>query len=522
MGIAWNAKTISQALNLEDISKKIYLGKTGDFKAKKVEFNSQEITKGDIFIALTGGKRDGHEFVLDALKKGASFAICQEDIFQKQILTSHSLKSEYLKKNCLLVDNTYEALLKLARFKRANVNSKFIAITGSVGKTSTKEFLYQILSHFGLCYVSRSNFNNHIGLPLSMASIPENTEFVVLEMGMNHMGEIRFLSQLAMPDIAIITKIGQAHIENLGNIENICRAKCEIFEGMKKDGCAIINSDSDFFDLQKNIANNLGIENILTFGSSPSNHCRVHFTSSGADSKLIDGKTLSTENLEKNLMIDAEYELQGMKYNINAPGKHNAYNLAAIFLAVSFLKLNISHAVNQANYIKTLPGRGKFYHCRFDHKDFNIIDDSYNANPTSVNAALENLSNIKGNKVVVLSDMGELGAGSIKLHESLANEILASGVSQVFTVGELMYYLFKKLENLIENSPHHNNTKESVEKNLDHEHHTLDKISLNYFQEANTKAFLEIAKQIKNNSTILVKGSNSTNISKFIDFLLKQ
>ena len=242
----WGSKSLSDALKL-DIDIK--------YEASRIEFNSRDIQSGDLFIALKGA-RDGHLYVQDALDRGAAMALV-----------------EYVPENIkdisrlIKVSSCIDALNDLAIFNRSRLKAKIIGITGSVGKTSTKEAFKQALNNIGNIFCGRGNFNNYLGLPINLASAPLDSDYVVLELGMNHSGEIRELTKLLKPDIAIITKIAPAHLEFFDSVADIARAKSEIFEGLSEEGIAVINIDDEYFDIMHDIAKKY-TSNIKTFGSN--------------------------------------------------------------------------------------------------------------------------------------------------------------------------------------------------------------------------------------------------------------
>ncbi|MDX1924813.1 MAG: UDP-N-acetylmuramoyl-tripeptide--D-alanyl-D-alanine ligase [Rickettsiaceae bacterium] len=431
-----------------------------NIKANKVEFNSKDISAGDIFIAMTGGARDGHEFIPDALSNGAGLVISSKKIDDPRVV---------------LVDDTAEALMKLANYKRNNSKAKFIAITGSAGKSSTKESTGFILSSFGKSYISRGSFNNHIGVPLTIASIPHDSDYATIELGMNAPGEIHNLTKIVKPDFAIITVIGEAHLEFLGTLENICRAKCEIFDGLQHGGKAIINLDSPYFELQKDILNNLGVQ-FYTFGTSRS-----------ADCVLTNFEQTDKENL-------AIYEVFGQKLETtnNLYGKHQSINLCIPLLLMHSLGLDLARASEIFPKIPSFGGRGLIHEVMINNHKIKIIDDAYNANPTSVRASLDTISSVKGAKIVILSDMKELGEKGPELHKELSSKLLETGASHFFAFGSLMKNLYDKVYHDIESE---------------------------YFDKVSEEAFEKILSKISElDATILVKGSNSTKIRQFVDF----
>jgi UDP-N-acetylmuramoyl-tripeptide--D-alanyl-D-alanine ligase len=239
----WNSESLTAALGA-DIQTK--------YDATRIEFNSQNVEKGDLFIALKGA-RDGHLFVQDAIARGANLAIVE--YYPENIDRSRLIK----------VDSCLDALNSLAIYNRSRLKAKIIAITGSVGKTSTKEAFNIAFSNIGKVFSGRGNFNNHLGLPINVASIPLDTDYVILELGMNHSGEIRALTKILRPDIAIITKIAPAHLAFFNSVKDIAMAKSEIFEGLSKDGVAIINKDDEYFELMHSEAMKY-TNNIRSFG----------------------------------------------------------------------------------------------------------------------------------------------------------------------------------------------------------------------------------------------------------------
>jgi UDP-N-acetylmuramoyl-tripeptide--D-alanyl-D-alanine ligase len=453
--IVWSEKELEKALGLS-VSFKIDSG--------KVDFNSKDINEGDIFIALKG-TRDGHDFVDDALARGASAVIVSKDI-----------KSD----KAVIVEDTNEALIKLAEYKRNNSKTKFVGITGSVGKTSTKEITGTFLSHFADTYYNKGSFNNHLGVPLSVASIPVNTVYSVNEMGMNNAGEIRELTKLVKPDVAIITIIGEAHLQNLGTMENICKAKCEIFEGLDKEGTAIINIDSPYYELQRSILNDLGIKNIYSFGES-----------NKADCFLSKFESTDSGNIANYNFFGNEFETINHLY-----GKHQSVNIAACLLAVHSFGNKIDSLKSVIESIKPYGGRGIAKDIIYQGRSVKIIDDAYNANPTSVRAALSTLSDFSGTKIAILSDMRELGENENDLHRNLAKNVIDSGVTHFFGVCSLMKNLHDELKGKIES------------------HH---------FEQSSQENFDKIIKLLPNEDmTILVKGSNSTKVRDFVEYFCQK
>ena len=458
---AWTSTSLSEALGVN-----ISL----DIVANKVEFNSKDILPGDIFIGLPGANRDGNEFVEDAIAKGAAFAITNRTI--------------HVAKNILYIEDTFKALQQLADYKRRNSNTKFVGITGSVGKTSTKEATASILSNFAHTFCNKGNFNNYIGVPLSLASLPIAAHFSVNELGMNSEGEIRSLVKQLKPHIAIITKIGEAHLEFFNSIEDICRAKCEIFEGLNNDGVAIVNRDCQFYAMQIKILKQLGIKEIYSFGENLQSDCFISEYKNLGDVSEVTYNILGKIYRTKNYLL----------------GKHQSLNIASSLLAALALGVNMDQATSAVEAIRPYNGRGTEWSITLSNgNNIVIIDDAYNSNPLSLKAALSTISEKKGNKIAILADMKELGSEGSKIHAEMAGYVIKSGVSRLFTVGHLMQNLHNEVKNKLVQSFH--------------------------YDEANEEIFEEIFEEIKKqeqDTVLLVKGSNSTGIRDIVSYIKRK
>ncbi len=411
----WTTKQINQALSLN---------LTDDRSYGAVQFNSNDIIKNDIFIALPG-VRDGHEFVANAINNGASIAIVSKNIEGIDL------------SRLIIVDDTYQALIKLAKYKRDNVQAKFIALTGSVGKTTTKSALKMMLKSYGKTYASHGTFNNHLGVPLTLASIPDDSEYVIIEMGMNSQGELKILSEMARPDIALITTISEGHIEFFNSVEEIADAKCEIFQGIdSQEGIAIINCDIDNYDRCMQNINKLHLKNIITFGKNEA-----------ADININNIDLLEDENLRlKYLINDEEIEIL-----VSSIPPYFAYNFAAAFAVISALKLEIENAANVICSFEPEIGRGKTIVTSSGSKDYIIICDYYNANPQSMTASLKYIGQFNTkDKVAILGNMGELGSLKYDLHMALIEPIKKAGIIKLFLVGDLMHYIKDEFDANIE------------------------------------------------------------------------
>jgi len=395
----WTGKQLQEALKVEV---------NHDLQAGIIQFNSKDITKDDLFIAIAG-KTDGHNYVKDAIIRGASCVIVEKPI--------DGISPE----QTIIVTNTKLALDQLASYKRANSKARFIAVTGSVGKTSAKEALKIMFEAYGKTFASRGNFNNELGVAINLASMPCDVEYAIFELGMNHAGEIRELVKIVKPDIAMITSISAAHLEFFSSIEDIVDAKCEIFENMNVDGAAVINRDSVYYDqMNRNVQHN-NISNIYTFGVLES-----------AKVQLIDYKV----ELNKTRV---QYSINNTKIVIDMPyilPVHQAENFAGCFAVLSSLGLNMTKAAEAVKGFELDDGRGKIIRVRKSDKKFQIICDYYNSNPASLKASLNFFRLIEHpNKVVIIGDMKELGDSSANLHAELVPYIIGSGATKIILVG---------------------------------------------------------------------------------------
>ncbi|MDR0296416.1 MAG: UDP-N-acetylmuramoyl-tripeptide--D-alanyl-D-alanine ligase [Rickettsia sp.] len=449
----WSAKDLSSALNIEVHP---------DIHGGQIQFNSKSVTNGDLFIALKGAS-DGHNYALQSLERGANAVIISQEI--------KDLPDEKV----IMVPDTLTALHQMAEYKRQKSQAKFIGITGSSGKTGTKEAIKTILSYFGSTFASRGNFNNHLGVPINLASMPDNIEYAVFEMGMNHPGEIRKLTRMVRPNISVITTISEAHLEFFQSQLHLVDAKCEIFEGMSKDGIAVIDLDSQYYNRVLHNLKQLSINNIYSFGKSPY-----------ADSSLT---SYEYQQIERQVRL--RYSIHNTKIDIKIPlvPEHYAKNYTIALQMSAILNLDINATARQLSKISLIEGRGKLIHAKYHGQEYQIICDYYNANPESVKAALLYLKQLSGGKkVAIIGDMLELGDNSIKFHTDLIPAILDSGTNRVFLVGNNTKYIYQSLPNEIEKI-HFDNVDLLIE---------------------------NLSKLLKGNELILIKGSNSTQLSKII------
>lgn len=390
--------------------------------ATRVEIDSRKIQPGDLFFAIKGERFDGHDFVGDAFAAGAVAAVV-------------SLPPKNIKMDAplLVVPDVMKALDDLGIAGRARSRAKIVGVTGSVGKTSTKEMLKVALAANGKTYATSGNYNNHIGTPLNLANLPQDAEFAVMEMGMNHAGEISHLTRMVKPHIAIITTVEEVHLEFFDSIEHIADAKAEIFEGVSENGVAILNADNPMLNRLKMAAAKHGISRVVTFGESSDADVRLiayQFDASGCD-------------------VDAGVHGELVNYRIGAIGKHWAKTSLSVLAAVHALKLDVTKTAKALSVFSEVEGRGKCSAIHAAGGDAILINDSYNASPASMRSAFAKTSEVweglgkKGRKIAALGDMLELGAQENAMHAQLAEELKKFDL--IFTAGARMKYLHDAL-----------------------------------------------------------------------------
>ena len=395
---------------------------TDDWSASGISSNSATITQGDLFIALRGERLNGNEFAADALSKGAAAALVDtkhpRDIAQNAPL--------------LVVNDTMDALTKLARAARARMQGKVIAVTGSVGKTGTKDMISLILSHHGKAHATRGNFNNHWGVPLTLSAMPADCAFGVFEAGMNHAGELTPLSQMIRPHIALITAIEAAHLGHFSSLEAIADAKSEIFDGLQEGGFAIINRDSPYFCRLGARAREKGGA-VLGFGSHPQ-----------AEASLIEWRLDHW-----NSHVFARILGHEVHYTLGAPGKHWVINSLGALLSAAVAGVDLSWAMRALALFTPPHGRGERHELALEKGRIVLIDESYNASPASMCAAFEVLSKVSmnspGRKIAILGDMLELGEQASALHAKLSEKAVNCRLDLVCTAGSLMQNLHDAL-----------------------------------------------------------------------------
>ena len=395
---------------------------TGAWAVEGISIDSRSIAKGDLFIALAGPNFDGHAYVAEALKKGA--AACVVSRVPEGLSPDAPL---------LVVGDTQHALEDLGRAARARSAARVIGVTGSAGKTGTKEALSHALGRQGSTVASAGSLNNHWGVPLSLARMPAATRYGVFEIGMNHSGEIDVLTRIARPDVAVITTIAPAHLGHFASIEEIADAKAEIFNGMTAEGTAILNRDNPHYPRLADKARTAGLTRIWSFGEHKD-----------AELHLIDSQLHATASA-----VTASILGEVVDYCVAIPGPHWVMNSLAVLGAVKAAGGDVAAAAASLGELRALDGRGRRHKIARAAGDIELIDESYNANPASMRMALTVLASAVpakgGRRIAVLGDMLELGATSGALHAAIAEPIAQNKIDLVFTVGREMRNLHDAL-----------------------------------------------------------------------------
>ena len=389
------------------------------WNAEGICIDSRKVQPRDIFVAFKGNRVDGHSYVLDAFKKGAVAAIVEREI--------EGLKEE---NPLLIVENVQEALAQLACSARNRSAADVIAITGSVGKTSSKNLLAKALSQFDSVHSTIGNLNNHIGAPLTLARLNVSSRFAVFELGMNHSGEIELLSKLIRPKVAMITNVHGVHLEQLKTERAVAEAKGEIFQGLTEGGSVVLNQDNAWTEFLKSDAKKRDIQKIITFGEDIK-----------SDLQLVEWQPRKEKSL-----VTIKHDRKTYKYVLSENGKHRALNSVGVLACVHALGLDIERAAESFKEIATPIGRGGQSNISLPNGGaFCLIDESYNASPVAMKAALSALKTMKpdagGRRLIVIGDMLELGKNASKLHTEMLEDLLAVKPDIVFTVGRLMWEL---------------------------------------------------------------------------------
>lgn len=389
-----------------------------------ISIDTRTIARGEAFFAIQGEARDGHDFVPAAIKAGAALAVVARE--RRDAMPADA--------PLLVVPDVLEALRDLARAARARSRAKIVAVTGSVGKTGTKEALRLVLTKCGPTHASAASYNNHWGVPLSLARLPASVRYAVFEIGMNHAGEIAPLTRLVRPHIAIVTGVEPVHLEYFGSVEAIADAKAEIFLGLEPGGAAVINRDSPHYGRLAQAAAAAGAARIVSFGAHEEADARLLSVSLQADASAVHARILGSE----------------VTYKLGAPGRHVVMNSLAVLAAASLVGADLALAALALAALEPPTGRGQRIALVLPGGgSATLIDESYNANPASMRAALALLGQTpvgrRGRRIAVMGDMLELGSAGVDLHRALVEPILSEGVDLVFCAGPLMRSLWEAL-----------------------------------------------------------------------------
>ena len=441
---------------------------TGDENLILTNFSkdTRTIQKNDIYIGIKGSTFDGNKFIDEAFSKGASCCIIER-------IDDNIDLNKYNNKTIIKVDNTVKCIQELAKYKRSLYNIPVIAVTGSVGKTSTKDIIYEVVKTKYKTLKTEGNQNNHIGLPLTILKLT-NEEALVTEMGMNHMKEISLLTNIAKPTIAIITNIGTAHIGNLGSRENILKAKLEITESLKKENYLILNNDNDL--LHKEYQKLKNKYNVITIGiNNKSNY--------------------TATNIQDNI-FSSNFKINDENININIGSKAFIYNALVAYATGDILKISHDKIATAIDNFKLSQHRLEKKECE---KNITIIDDTYNANLDSMLNSLTILSKVKDRRrVAILGDILELGKYSKEIHEKIGKSINSNNLDLLITIGNNSTYI----------------KKEAINNNFNKN---------NIYSYDNYQTLKKYIKSIlKPNDIVLIKASHGMELDKIVDYLIKK
>jgi UDP-N-acetylmuramoyl-tripeptide--D-alanyl-D-alanine ligase len=388
-----------------------------------LSIDTRTLGPGEAYFAIKGDVHDGHAFVAAALKAGAALAVVERAQREKFAADAP----------LLVVDDVLAALVELAIAARARLKGQVIAVTGSVGKTSTKEALRRVLGAQGETHASSASFNNHWGVPLSLARCPASARFAIAEIGMNHAGEIDALVKMVRPHVAIITTVEPVHLEFFTGIEAIADAKAEIFAGIEPGGAAILNRDNAQFARLSRRAKKLGISRIVSFGANKKSEARLLDVSLHATCSAVHADILG----------------QDVTYKLGVPGRHMAMNSLAVLAAAALVGADLARAALSLSQFEPAAGRGVRRTLEVASGEATLIDESYNANPASMAAALNVLGQAhigpQGRRIAMLGDMLELGPTSPALHSGLLEAIKTNHIDLVYCCGPLMRNLWDAL-----------------------------------------------------------------------------
>ncbi len=413
MSALWTSDEVTAALTAASVS--------APFDATGVTFDSRAVGPGDLFFALSGETTDGHAFVADALARGAAAAVVSRDV-------------EGARGTLVRVPDTMRALVELGRAARRRSGARIASVTGSVGKTSTKDALRAMLSAQAPTSASVASYNNHVGVPVSLARLPRDAQYGVFEIGMNHPGEIEPLARQVEAHVGLVTNVGPVHIGHMGSEEAIADEKGCLFAGMVEGAVAVLNRDNRHYERLVGKAREFGVSQIVGFGRHEAAEARLvscDLQDAGSDvAALIHGRRI--------------------EYRLGAAGEHWVLNSVAALGVIDAIGADVVTAATVLAGVKASPGRGARRMLKFGEGTIELLDESYNANPVSVRAMLAVLSQTEpqpgGRRILALGDMRELGEGADGYHAGLADAVAASGAAQVFLCGPHMQALWHRLE----------------------------------------------------------------------------
>lgn len=449
-----NINTVAQACNGKiytvdsNISNKEFTG---------VEIDSRNIMEGNLFIATQGERVDGHSFIPSVFEKGALAVICEK-------------LPEKMDGTCILVEDSFQALKDIAKYYRSILDIKVVGVTGSVGKTSTKEVLASVLSERYCVLKTAGNFNNEVGLPLTVLRIRKEHEIAVLEMGISHFGEMERLAEIAHPDVCVITNIGPCHLEFLGDLDGVLKAKTEMFQYLNPNGFACLNGD----DAKLMTIQSVNDKKPVFFGKG--SNCVV--TATDINNKGL----LGSEAL---LHING----QTAHFHIHIPGEHMVQNALCAATVGDAFGLTLEEIVSGIEKAETVKGRSRIT----DTGKLVVVDDCYNANPVSMKAAISLLETAVSRKVAILGDMFELGENEEKLHQDVGSFLSHTNINVVICIGALAKNIYDQVADS-DKQCYYFETKDAFEK--------------------------ELSKIILENDTVLIKASNGMKFSSLVDACL--
>lgn len=427
-----------------------------------VVLDSRKIQKGYLFIATKGEQVNGHSYITEVFEKGAMCALGEEEPKVDQ--------KPYIK-----VENSFQALKKIAKFYRQQLSVKVVGISGSVGKTSSKEFIASVLSEKYSVLKTEGNFNNEVGLPLTILQLREEHQVAVLEMGISDFGEMHRLSDIARPDICVLTNIGQCHLEFLKSREGILQAKTEIFDFMQEDGSVCINGDDDMLKTITLVKNKVPV----SFGLNPDNDIYAD--------EIVEKGLLGSE-------VTIRRKEEWFKAEIPLPGIHMIYNALCSVAVGRLLGLSSEEMKRGLRKVQSVGGRSNI----IQHKEMIIIDDCYNANPISMKAAIDLLCTASGRKTAILGDMFELGRNEKKLHEEIGEYAVIQGIDTLICIGELSYEMYGKAVEM----------KRKLDREVELQYYSSRQIFINHLQKKEFET-----------DTILVKASRGMQFEYIIKAL---